>query len=140
MDEQQSRDRERASAVVSEFERRFGKAPSGVWAAPGRVNLIGEHTDYNQGFVFPLALAQSAYVAVAPRNDDTLRLHSTQLEPVEIALSEVRPQGVPSWGGYLAGSVWALAGAGAVGTWQWLNTEPSITAGSSAASVTSTFQ
>ena len=47
-----------ASALVEAFRARTGRQPAGVWAAPGRVNLIGEHTDYNDGYVMPFALAQ----------------------------------------------------------------------------------
>ena len=53
-----------------------GHPPAGVWAAPGRVNLIGEHTDYNDGFVMPFALAQRVTVAAAPRDDDRWRVTS----------------------------------------------------------------
>ena len=51
------------------FSQQIGRRPTGVWAAPGRVNLIGEHTDYNDGFVMPFALAQSVRMAAAPRTD-----------------------------------------------------------------------
>jgi galactokinase len=59
-----------ADVVAAAFLDRTGHPPSGVWAAPGRVNLIGEHTDYNDGFVMPFGLAQRVTVAVAPRDDD----------------------------------------------------------------------
>ena len=60
------------------FRRAFGREPEGIWAAPGRVNLIGEHTDYNGGFVLPLALPYSAKVAAARRDDDLVRVASDQ--------------------------------------------------------------
>ncbi|MCC3773058.1 galactokinase family protein, partial [Streptomyces sp. UNOC14_S4] len=63
------------SAFGSTFERVFGRAPAGVWAAPGRVNLIGEYTDINEGWVLPLALPHTVRVAAAPREDGRLRLH-----------------------------------------------------------------
>ena len=67
----------RVPAVVSGFRERFGTAPR-VFSAPGRVNLIGEHTDYNDGFVLPMAIAERTYVAVAPRSDDTVRVYSRE--------------------------------------------------------------
>ncbi|MGH3424839.1 MAG: galactokinase family protein, partial [Nocardioidaceae bacterium] len=63
-------------AVARDFARAFGHPPAGVWAAPGRVNLIGEHTDYNDGFVLPLALSRRVLAAVAPRGDGALELRS----------------------------------------------------------------
>ena len=60
------------------FLERFGRPPEGVWAAPARVNLIGEHTDYNDGFVLPLAIDRRVTVAAARRPDDLLRLVSLQ--------------------------------------------------------------
>jgi galactokinase len=58
-----------ASALVEAFRARIGEQPAGVWGAPGRVNLIGEHTDYNDGYVMPFALAQRVLIAAAPRPD-----------------------------------------------------------------------
>ncbi len=55
--------------LLDAFDQRTGHPPAGVWAAPGRVNLIGEHTDYNDGFVMPFALAQRVRIAAAPRDD-----------------------------------------------------------------------
>ena len=84
----------------------------GVWAAPGRVNLIGEHTDYNEGFVMPFALAQRVTVAAAPRIDDTWTVTSLSQEPTE---SFGRPDLLPGrtgWSAYVAGVVWALDQAG----------------------------
>ena len=66
-----------ADSLTSLFEATFGAAPAGVWAAPGRVNLIGEHTDYNEGFVLPFAIDKRATTAVRPRGDSTVRLLST---------------------------------------------------------------
>lgn len=60
------------------FERRFGGQPL-LFRAPGRVNLIGEHTDYNEGFVLPAALDLATYVAIAPRRDRVIRVHSVNL-------------------------------------------------------------
>ncbi len=107
-----------------------GSAPDGLWSAPGRVNLIGEHTDYNDGFVLPFAIPHRTVAAVGRRQDDRIRVASTFAdEPVEVALSEldelfpsVRPdQGpaelrVPEWAAYPLGVAWALRLAGATGT------------------------
>ena len=58
-----------ASGLVEAFRAQTGRQPAGVWAAPGRVNVIGEHTDYNDGYVMPFALAQRVLIAAAPRDD-----------------------------------------------------------------------
>ena len=65
-------------AVAQSFSEAFGSEPSGVWSAPGRVNLIGEHTDYNAGLCLPIALPHLTYAAVRPRTDRLLRLRSLQ--------------------------------------------------------------
>ncbi|MCC9312212.1 galactokinase [Kitasatospora sp. RB6PN24] len=97
-----------------EFERVFGAAPTGVWAAPGRVNLIGEHTDYNDGFVLPIALPHAVKVAVAPRTDGRLRLYSAQGDGrlTDVAVADLAPGAVAGWASYPAGVVWALGEAG----------------------------
>lgn len=100
-------------AVVEGFRARFGADPEGVWQAPGRVNLIGEHTDYNDGFVLPLALPQATRVAAARRDDGRLRLHSAQAaEPAEVELADLVPGAVSGWAVYPAAVVWALREAG----------------------------
>ena len=58
-----------AAALARAFRARTDREPLGVWAAPGRVNLIGEHTDYNDGYVMPFALPQRVLIAAAPRRD-----------------------------------------------------------------------
>src|SRR5690606_40776451 len=69
-----------AQQVTDRFTELYGTAPQGVWAAPGRVNLIGEHTDYNDGFVMPFALPHRTTAAVSPRTDGILRLHSADAD------------------------------------------------------------
>ena len=91
------------------FRNSFGTDPEGVWEAPGRVNLIGEHVDYQDGLVLPVALPQRTWVAARRRGDERLRVVTTAGEDlVEVNLGEVAP-GVPAgWAGYPAGVVWAL--------------------------------
>ncbi|WP_373682218.1 MULTISPECIES: galactokinase [Streptomyces] len=96
------------------FEELYGAAPDGVWAAPGRVNLIGEYTDFNEGFVMPLALPHTAVAAVARRGDGVLRLHSADIEGpvVELDAASLEPLANAGWAAYPAGVVWALRSAG----------------------------
>jgi galactokinase len=104
------------AAVADDFAAVHGRRPDGVWAAPGRVNLIGEHTDYNDGFVLPLALPHTCRVAAARRDDGLLRLHSTAADGVvSLELAALRPDGPGhgGWAGYPAGVAWALRAAGA---------------------------
>ncbi|QAY64532.1 galactokinase [Xylanimonas allomyrinae] len=87
--------------------------PDGVWSAPGRVNLIGEHTDYNAGLSLPTALPHRTYVALRRRADDVVRIVSEQTdEPWTIRLADVRPGELHGWGTYVAGVAWALRQAG----------------------------
>ncbi|MGW9382049.1 galactokinase [Streptomyces albidoflavus] len=104
----------RAEAVAEGFRALYGRDPEGVWAAPGRVNLIGEYTDFNDGFVMPLALPHTAVAAVARREDGVLRVHSDDLpSPVtELRVDELTPGCDTSWAAYPAGVVYALRTAG----------------------------
>lgn len=93
--------------------RTLTDAPAaGVWSAPGRANLIGEHTDYNEGFVFPFAIAQRTAAAVAVRSDDVIRVRSTFAdEAVEVTLADLDARiaaGGLDWAGYPLGVAWAL--------------------------------
>ncbi|MFF8645950.1 galactokinase [Streptomyces sp. NPDC015345] len=103
-----------AAEVAARFEELYGYAPDGVWSAPGRVNLIGEYTDFNEGFVLPLALPHTAVAAVARRTDGVLRLHSADLDAplAELRVDELTPLSDGGWAAYPAGVVWALRDAG----------------------------
>ncbi len=96
------------------FRSRFGGEPDGVWLAPGRANLMGEHTDYNEGYVLPFALSQGVAAAAARRAGRRLTLCSRQ-EPaaaVEVDLDGLAPGQVTGWAAYPAGVAWALEAAG----------------------------
>ncbi|MEU0231808.1 MULTISPECIES: galactokinase [unclassified Streptomyces] len=101
-------------SVATGFENLYGTAPDGVWAAPGRVNLIGEYTDFNDGFVLPLALPHTAVAAVARRDDGVLRLHSADVDGgvVQLDAAALEPLSGGGWAAYPAGVVWALREAG----------------------------
>ena len=68
--------------TAEKFEAKFDYAPTGVWSAPGRVNIIGEHTDYNEGFVLPIAINRATYAAIALREDNVARVASTFTDEV----------------------------------------------------------
>ncbi len=92
----------------------FGYEPSGLWSAPGRVNLIGEHTDYNLGFVLPFAINRRTVIALGLRDDRRVRVASSFAdEVVEIALSELTPEALSGWAAYPLGVAWALTEHGA---------------------------
>ena len=89
------------------FTKAFGGTPR-IFRAPGRVNLIGEHVDYNEGFVLPLAIDRACYVAAKPRSDKTLRIRSEQMrDSVEFSLDDPRPT-KHHWSSYARGVAWAL--------------------------------
>ncbi|MCY7413720.1 MAG: galactokinase [Salinibacterium sp.] len=100
--------------VVEGFEELYGYPPAGVWSAPGRVNLIGEHTDYNLGFVLPFAINRRTVVALGTRDEPVIRVASEFTdEAAEIALSELAPDRLSGWSAYPLGVVWALGEHGA---------------------------
>ncbi len=96
--------------LAARFTREFGGVAAGVWQAPGRVNLIGEHTDYNEGFVLPFAIDRTARVAVAVRPDNTVRLLSTYGDQgvVTASLDSLQPGSAKGWTKYPLGVMWAL--------------------------------
>ena len=100
--------------VRAGFVALFGYEPGGLWSAPGRVNLIGEHTDYNEGFVLPFAINRRTVVALALRDDRLARVASSFAdEVVEIDLAELSPEHLRGWSAYPLGVAWALGEHGA---------------------------
>jgi galactokinase len=104
--------------VSDAFVELFGRKQEGTWSAPGRVNLIGEFTDYNDGYVLPTSLPMEAHASLARREDDVLRVASAQGTPgggervVEARLADLRPRGHKGWADYVLGVAWALREAG----------------------------
>ncbi len=107
-------DRVGAARATALFARSFDGEPDGVWAAPGRVNLVGEHLDYNGGPCLPIALGHRTFVALRARDDDRVRLVSA-LEPDAVwsgAVGDIAPGTVTGWVAYAAGPAWALRDGG----------------------------
>ncbi len=105
-------DQEMKKAVLDNFEKVFGSNDNvKAYFAPGRVNLIGEHTDYNGGHVFPCALTIGTYGAAARRNDRKMRFYSVnqdRLGVVETSLDDLNPSDKAGWTNYPKGVVWAF--------------------------------
>lgn len=98
--------------VIHEFTRQFNGQPSAVVRAPGRVNLIGEHTDYNDGFVLPMAIDRAAWIALRPRDDARVCVYSPYFEQaVTFALDDLETYR-DGWIEYPRGVAWALTQAG----------------------------
>jgi galactokinase len=100
------------SQVTREFEQRFRAQPTVVVRAPGRVNLIGEHTDYNDGFVLPMAIDRAIWIAARPRHDSRVVVHSLDFD--RAASFPLRPleRGPAGWSEYVKGVAWALQETG----------------------------
>ncbi len=93
--------------AIAGFKEVFGYEPLGVWSAPGRANLIGEHTDYNEGFVFPFGIDKRTYVALSPRPDSLCRVSSDiDGKTYETDLS-AKPEGM-DWALYPLGVAWVM--------------------------------
>lgn len=112
---------EGAARAAEAFRTRFDAEPDGVWSAPGRVNIIGEHTDYNGGLCLPIALPHRTYVALRRRRagdgagTDVVRLASAQERSSGLwsgRLADVGPGTVDGWAAYAVGVAWALRQAG----------------------------
>jgi galactokinase len=89
--------------AVSAYTKHFGVSPHAVASAPGRVNLIGEHTDYNEGFVFPAAIDRATAVAVGARDDDRLVMNPGSAQDASFPLARLYPSDRRAWTDYLAG-------------------------------------
>jgi galactokinase len=99
--------------AAGQFRAWQGAEPEGVWHAPGRANLLGEHTDYNEGWVLPFALDRGVVVAARRRDDGVLDIRSQQADgPVTVPLATLRVGSVTGWAAYPAGVAWALREAG----------------------------
>jgi galactokinase len=100
---------ESALDAANSFADTFGYPADGVWSAPGRVNLIGEHTDYNLGFVLPFAIDRRTTVALAKRADQTCRVASSFFdEIIECDRADLSPTSVSGWAAYPLGVAWVL--------------------------------
>ncbi|MDU1313623.1 MAG: galactokinase [Clostridium septicum] len=97
--------------LVDKFIKVFGEKPQGNYFAPGRVNLIGEHTDYNGGNVFPCALTIGTYIIARKREDKLVRLYSKNFENsgiIEFNIDDLKNEKVHDWANYSKGVIWAL--------------------------------
>jgi galactokinase len=94
--------------LVAEFTERYGTAPR-LFSAPGRVNIIGEHTDYNDGFVLPMAINRRTFVAIAPREDRVVSVAAVVLnDATEFKIDECADLSAHQWAKYVAGVTWTL--------------------------------
>ncbi|WP_214467581.1 galactokinase [Microbacterium flavescens] len=107
-----------AAEARRHFAERFDAQPVGTWSAPGRANLIGEHTDYNDGFVLPFAIQHRTHVALGTRDDGVIRVASTFADDaVEVPLADLdavfpdRREEIAEWARYPLGVAWALVPA-----------------------------
>ncbi|HEY7853642.1 MAG TPA: galactokinase [Aquiluna sp.] len=122
--------------TLAGFKEAYGYEPVGVWSAPGRANLIGEHTDYNNGFVLPFGIDRRTYVALATREDKICRVTSSfSSEVVEIELGDDRPTGL-DWALYPLGVAWVMRESQTTGFDVFIDSDVPIGAGlSSSAAV-----
>jgi galactokinase len=101
-----------ADRVREEFQNRFHMAPSFVVRAPGRVNLIGEHTDYNDGFVLPMAIDRAVWIALRPRHDMHVSVRSLDFDEVARFDLQSLAKNKKHWAEYIKGTAWVLQDAG----------------------------
>lgn len=97
-------------AIARNFEDLYGRKPDVIAEAPGRVNLIGEHIDYSEGFVLPFAIADRTYAAIASREDGLVRIASHQRREriFSIDIKDVKPGSKGDWEKYVLGVIWSL--------------------------------
>ncbi len=99
--------------ILSTFEKHFHTPPTLLAHAPGRVNIIGEHTDYNDGFVLPAAIDRAVYIAARPRTDTTVRIVSVDFDArTQFELDKLDDPDLPAWSRYPRGVLWWLQGHG----------------------------
>ena len=104
-----------AARIHAKFVSRFSHAPALIVRAPGRVNLIGEHTDYNDGFVLPAAIDRATFIAASPRNDNRVRVLAADLnEEDEFGIDQIERSGMRPWSNYIRGMIKSLLAAGHV--------------------------
>ena len=99
-------------AVAATFREALDADPEGVFSAPGRINLIGEHTDHNEGHVLPFAIDRRCYVAASRRTDRTVTLRSAQVDEPAVVTSLDDLARARGWSAYALGTLWALVEAG----------------------------
>jgi len=91
--------------ISAAFLAAYNTTPTIIVRSPGRVNIIGEHTDYNNGFVLPAAIDKAAYIAISLRDDDQIHLTALDLnESFSISVTDLKPVGDVSWPNYILGS------------------------------------
>ena len=98
------------ASIARGFEELYGRKPEVISEAPGRVNLIGEHIDYSEGFVLPFAIADRTYAAIASRPDGLVRIASHQRKEkiFSIDINDVKPGSKGEWEKYVLGVIWSL--------------------------------
>src|SRR5512137_616313 len=104
---------QRVAALKAEFERAYHASPELIVRAPGRANLIGEHTDYNEGYVLPMAVDRDILVAAQRRNDRSLSVYSMDFnERITVPLGLLKNNPDDGWANYPKAVMWALQNAG----------------------------
>ncbi len=99
--------------AIQAFRKKFGGSPTVIATAPGRINLIGEHTDYNNGFVFPIAINRNVVIVASPRSDKKLSLHAHNLNSdVEISLDALEHSTQKAWSNYSKGVAFQILESG----------------------------
>jgi len=101
------------AGLAERFASLYGAPPVGIWSAPGRANLIGEHTDYNNGYVLPFAIDDRTWCAARPNTVGLLRVASTaQTSRHSVSIADLDQADFEGWSGYALGVAWALHQAG----------------------------